>query len=111
MTYTKERSEREKKEEIEANIARSHQLGLQRRTEIEIQNREHIQIPIPSYGYGAVRRGRFAFGRISPLQTRKNTAYQLRNEFVENLNEIEEPPEEDFPVAEEEIFEEDFYQN
>ena len=77
VNYTREKSEREsKKQEIEENRARNHRLNLQRRTETEMQNREQIQIPIPSYSYGAIRRERFAFGRITNAQAKANTMRQ-----------------------------------
>ena len=112
VNYTREKNEAEKKkQEINENRATIHQQNLQRRTETEIQNRDQIQIPIPSYSYGAVRRSRFAFGRISPLQARINTANQLKNGFEGNLQAEEEPPDETPLPLEEEIFEEDLFRN
>jgi hypothetical protein len=115
INYTREKSEKEKRQEEAAhraaNRARSYQLDLRRRAEAE---REQVQIPLPSYGQGATRRSRFAFGRITQQQARRNTALQLRTETNENLLNPEEPPEEvdnEPPqVAEEELFEEDFFQ-
>ena len=43
------------------------------------ENPDHIRIPISSYEYGAIRRQRFACGRISAKQVRLNTSEQLRN--------------------------------
>ena len=38
-----------------------------------------IRIPIPSYKYGACRRDRFAFGRVTTAQARTNTAEYFRS--------------------------------
>ena len=129
VNYTKEKSEKEKKkEEYEANREKRRILGQQRQAEALNQHSEQITIPLPSYSYGAVRRSRFAFGRITPLQARKNTALQFRNEQeptileqdnaqMDTIETTEEPadhPEEpSVPptfLAEEEMSEEDFFQ-
>ena len=39
-----------------------------------------IRIPLPSYSYGAARRARFAFGRITPALARANTMTQRKAE-------------------------------
>ena len=50
-----------------------------RRAVIHFEDRQEITIPRPTYGYGATRRSRFAFGRITASQARTNTANQLNN--------------------------------
>ena len=47
---------------------------------------EAIRIPLPSYTYGAVRRQRFAFGRITSAQAKANTMLQRRPEETEENN-------------------------
>ena len=116
VNYTREKSEKEKrKEEYEANKERRRTLGLLRQAEAQTQNRDHIAIPTPSYSYGAVRRSRFAFGRITSSQARRNTALQFRTEPVTTPIEPEVQAEdmlEQFPdiVEEEEQSEEDLFQ-
>ena len=43
-----------------------------------------IQIPLPSYGYGAIRRSRFAFGRTTTAQARANTAKHYKDKIERN---------------------------
>ena len=86
-----------------------------RQAEAQTQNRDHIAIPTPSYSYGAVRRSRFAFGRITPSQARRNTALQFRTEPLITPTEPEVQAEvmlEQFPdiLEEEEQSEEDLFQ-
>jgi len=47
---------------------------------------EAIRIPLPSYSYGAVRRQRFAFGRITSAQAKANTMLQREPEEKEEMN-------------------------
>ena len=62
--------------------------------EIRIQDGDKIQIPLPSYGYGATRRSRFAFGRITTAQARANTAE--RNKDKIEHDKYSEPEEDTF---------------
>ena len=57
-------------------------------------------IPLPSYGYGAVPRSRFAFGRITATQARTNTANQLSDD-LEQENQQTEKEEKHTEAAEE----------
>ena len=52
----------------------------QRNAIVLYEKKEEIRIPLPTYTYGATRRSRFAFGRITATQARTNTAAQLRTE-------------------------------
>ncbi len=60
-------------------------------TAIYTTNRDAIQIPLPTYRYGAIRRERFAFGRITQSQARKSTA---------NFVKLNSNSSEDIPVPE-----------
>jgi len=77
--------------------------------EIRTQEKDKIQIPIPSYGYGATRRSRFAFGRITANQARTNTAKHYKPNTLEEehpnedtFQEHTEPEEEYFFINDEE---------
>ena len=69
---------------------------------------EAIRIPLPSYSYGAVRRQRFAFGRITTAQAKANTMIQRKSfekeekepNTTENFTE-QEAEEENFFLAQE----------
>ena len=70
------------------------------------QNNENIiTIPLPSYGYGATRRSRFAFDRITAAQARTNTADQLRQVPEPEAPQDPLPPQQhDFDNEEKDIF-------
>ncbi len=58
-----------------------------------------IKIPLPVYKYGAARRERFAFGRITSAHARANTMKQRKAEEereAENQPAYQEEAEEDF---------------
>ena len=73
-------------------------------------NPDEIRIPLPSYSYGACRRARFAFGRISASQARTNTAEHIR----QNTPDVVQDPWEDMvpePEIHEQELEEDISRN
>ena len=100
------------------STSRPHNNPTQRRTLITAPI-EEITIPLPTYGYGAIRRARFAFGRITQAQARTNTANQFRQQLsVDTTNQEEPEPEEDladtethFPEDTEEEEEENIFLN
>ena len=54
------------------------------------RHRDEIHIPKPSYGYGSTLRSKFAFGKVTNSQARKNTADQNRDIEEINLQNLEE---------------------
>ena len=69
-----------KRKEAEQTRTRTH------RTPFLTQNSDHILLQFRfQVVYGAIRRSRFAFGRIAATQARKNTANQLRDEPEQDI--------------------------
>ena len=76
-------------------------LNDNRLINIRIQERDRIHIPKPTYGQGANRRARFAFGKITTEQAKQNTALHAR-ELQKNLPTEKEQEEEREQETEEE---------
>ena len=81
-----------------------HKENRQNKTTIRTENRDEIIIPLPTYGYGATRRSKFAFGRITAAQARTNT--QIENATTTTDTTIQdndhEEPNIEYPELEEE---------
>jgi ribonuclease HI len=76
-------------------------LNDNRLINIRIQEKDRIQIPKPTYGQGANRRARFAFGKITTEQAKQNTALHAK-ELQKNLSTEKEHEEEKEQETEEE---------
>ena len=70
----------------EKDTTRTDTTPRHNRAVIQFEDRQEITIPLPTYGYGATRRSRFAFGRISAAQARTNTANQLSTNTRDTIN-------------------------
>ena len=67
-----------------------HKANNERQRANSKDKEETIRIPLPNYSYGAERRARFAFGRITSAQARANTMVQRRAQ-EDAVQELEEP--------------------
>ena len=88
-------------------------INIQRLINIRIQEKDKIHIPKPTYGQGANRRSRFAFGRISKELAKTNTAKHNKELQEERQNNTitEKPMIEGDSILQEQIRQEEEEEN